>query len=155
MTYKVKSNVELNYNYADDVLLYTTINTVDGCHTLQSDLTILEQWACEWNMVFDPAKCKFLRITNKINYISMHYFIKGQEIQEVSSAKYLGVTIDQHLTWNNHVKQVTNKANKIKCFLQRNLKHCPINVKVNCYKSLVRPIPEYASCYSVGTIYLQ
>jgi len=78
------------------------------------------------------------------------------EVQEVSSAKYLGVIIDQHLTWNNHVKKVTSKAKKIKCFLQRNLKHCPINVKINCYKSLVRPILEYAATvwapYTCGNI---
>jgi len=60
----------------------------------------------------------------------MHYFIQGQEIQEVSSAKYLGITIDQHLTWNKHVKQVTSKANKIKCFLQWNLKHCLLMSKL-------------------------
>ena len=31
--------------YADDVLLYTTIRTVDDCHKLQADLYSLEQWA--------------------------------------------------------------------------------------------------------------
>jgi len=136
---QIKCKIKL---YADDVLLYSTINTVDDCHTLQSDLTTLEQWACKWNMVFNPAKCEFLRISNKINYISMHYFIQGQEIQEVSSAKYLGITIDQHLTWNNHVKQVTSKANKIKYFLQRSLKHCPIHVKVNCYNLSLSMLPQ-------------
>ena len=126
-------------------MLYTTINTVDDCHRLQNDLITLEQWARKWNMVFNPTKCEFLRVSNKTNPICTHYFIQGQEIQEVSSAKYLGITIDQHLNWNNHVKQISSKANKIKCFLQRNLKHCPINIKANCYKSLVRPILEYAA----------
>ena len=139
---QIKCKVKL---YADDVLIYTTINTVEDCHRLQSDLITLEQWASKWNMVFNPTKCEFLRVTNKTNRILMQYIIQGQVIQEVTSAKYLGITIDQHLTWNNHVKQVTNKANRIKCFLQRNLKHCPRNIKVNCYKSLVRPVIEYAA----------
>ena len=112
---------------------------------MQNDLITLEEWACKWNMVFNPAKCKFLRVSNKTTPISMQYCIQGQAIQEVSSPKYLGITIDQHLTWNNHVRQVTSKANKIKCFLQRNLKHCPVNIKVNCYNSLVRPVIEYAA----------
>ena len=139
---RIKCKVKL---YADDVLLYTPINNIDDCHRLQNDLTTLEQWASKWNMVFNPTKCEFLRVSNKTNQISMQYFIQGQIIQEVSSVKYLGITIDQHLTWNTHVKQVTNKANKIKCFLQRNLKYCPTTIKVNCYKSLVRPVIEYAA----------
>ena len=115
---QIKCKVKL---YTDDVLIYTTINTVEDCHRLQSDLITLEQWASKWNMVFNPTKCEFLRVTNKTNPILMQYIIQGQVIQEVTLAKYLGITIDQHLTWNNHVKQVTNKANRIKCFLQRNL----------------------------------
>ena len=115
---QIKRKVKL---YADDVLIYTTINTRE-LHRLQSDLITLEQWASKWNMVFNPTKCEFLRVTNKTNPILMQYIIQGQVIQEVTLAKYLGITINQHLTWNNHVKQVTNK-----CFLQRNLKHCPRN----------------------------
>ena len=59
--------------------------------------------------------------------------------------KYLGVSIDNQLTWNEHIKRITSKAISVKSFLQRNLSSCPIKVKINCYKSLVRPILEYAS----------
>ena len=47
---QIKCKVKL---YADDVLAYTTINTVEDCHRLQSDLITLEQWASKWNMVFE------------------------------------------------------------------------------------------------------
>ena len=50
-------------------------------------------------------------------------------IREVTHAKYLGVTIDQHLSWSEHIKQITTKANKVKGFLQRNLYSCPPLVK--------------------------
>ena len=96
--------------YADDVLLYTTIRTVDDCHKLQADLYSLEQWAKKWNMLFNPAKCEFLRVSNKCNPILIHYYIQGQEIKHSTSAQYLGITIDEHLTWNDHVKTVTSKA---------------------------------------------
>ena len=60
-------------------------------------------------------------------------------------SKYLGVTIDEHLTWNDLVKTVISKANKVKGFLQRNIKYCPSIVKVRCFNSMIRPILEYAS----------
>ena len=37
------------------------------------------------------------------------------------------------------------QSQRFKCFLQWNLKHCPTNIKVNCYKGLVRPVIEYAA----------
>ena len=40
-----------------------------------------------------------------------YYYIQGQES---TSAQYLGVTIDEYLTWNNHVNR---KANKVKSFM--------------------------------------
>jgi len=49
---QIKCKIKL---YADDVLIYSTTNSVDDCHKLQSDLTTLEQWACKWNMVIDPT----------------------------------------------------------------------------------------------------
>ena len=41
------------------------------------------------------------------------------------------------------MKFVTNKANIAKAFLKRNIHQCPMSIKENFYKSLVRPILEY------------
>ena len=100
-------------------------------------------------MLFNLQKCEFLRVTNKKHPILAQYSIQKETIREVIHAKYLGVTIDQHLSWSEHIKQITNKANRVKGFLQRNLHSCPIQIKSNCYKALVKPISEYAS----GTSY--
>ena len=40
---------------------------------------------------------------------------------------------------------MASKANKVNSFLHRNLYHCPVSTKLNCYKAMVRPIVEYAS----------
>ena len=95
-------------------------------------------------MSFNSQKCEFLGITNKQHPILAQYTIQKETIREVTHAKYLGVTIDQKLSWSEHIKQITNKANRVKGFLQRNLYNCPRQVKSNCYKALVKPILEYA-----------
>ena len=96
-------------------------------------------------MSFNPQICEFLRVTNKRNPILHTYYIENTLIKEVLSATHLGVTIDSKLTWNDHIQRIVNKANQINAFLHRNLRHCPSCVKCNCYKSMVRPIVEYAS----------
>ena len=58
--------------------------------------------------------------------------------------KYLGVAMDECLSFNEHIHRISHGANSIKAFLQRNIKSCPLKVKDNCYKIMVRPIMEYA-----------
>ena len=63
----------------------------------------------------------------------------------MTKAKYLGVEINQKLTWKDHISTVSKKANRTSAFIYRNLKGCPPKVIAHCYKGLVRPLIEYAS----------
>ena len=96
-------------------------------------------------MSFNLQKYEFLRITSKKHPILTQYTLQNQTIKEVTRAKYLEVTIDKNLSWSEHIKQITKKANNVKCFLQCNISRCPPQTKSNCYKALVKPILEYAS----------
>ena len=96
-------------------------------------------------MAFNILKCEFLRVTNQHNPILHMYYIENSPIKEVSSAKCLGFTIDNKLTFNDHIQTITNKANQINAFIYRNLRHCSSTVKCNCCRSIVRPVLEYAS----------
>ena len=59
--------------------------------------------------------------------------MNGEEVRSVSNAKYLGVTLDEQLTFNEHIKKIANKANQVKSFLQRNIgSSCPAMVKEAC-----------------------
>ena len=86
-----------------------------------------------------------MNITNKRNPIIYNYLLENHTIAEVPHTKYLGVTIDQRLSWNEHIQRISKKANQVNNFLCRNLHQCPTDVKSNCYKMMVRPIIEYAS----------
>ena len=86
-----------------------------------------------------------LCVTDKRNRNEPLYTLHNQRLDEVKSAKYLGVEIATNLNWSKHVANVTDKANKSRGFVYRNLKGCPKNVQTHCYKSLVRPVMEYAS----------
>ena len=96
-------------------------------------------------MFFNPDKSVFMRITCKHNPITYIYTINDISIKEVSSTKYLGVTIINDLSWSTHITNITSKALSVKAFLQRNLKSCPTQIKLKCYNAMIRPILEYAN----------
>ena len=90
--------------------------SVADCAHLQEDLNMLYQWSVTWLMDFNPLKCKFLQITNKKNPIAYCYYIGNFIIKQVAHSKYLGVTIDEKLTWNEHILAITSKAQQINAF---------------------------------------
>ena len=139
---RVKSSVRL---FADDCLLYRTINTKEDANQLQTDLNNLQQWETDWLMSFNPSKCEVITFTKKRKPAKNKYYIRGHQLQETSAAKYLGVQLDNQLTWNQHISSITKKANSLNALLFRNLRKCPRHIKAKCFLVLVRPALEYAS----------
>ena len=87
-----------------------------GSH-LQHDLDRLQQWEKDWLMEFHPQKCQVLHITSKRKPVLASYTIHGHTLEEISSAKYLGVTLQNNLSWNSHVDTIAKKANNTRAFL--------------------------------------
>ena len=131
--------------FADDCVLYRRINSEEDAHKLQKDLDGLQKWERDWLMEFHPQKCQTMDITNKRKPITVPYTIHGHVLEEVDTAKYLGVNIHKQLNWNHHISAVTKKANNTRSFLQRNISQCPKKTKELCYRTLVRPLMEYAT----------
>jgi hypothetical protein len=131
--------------FADDTIIYLTIANEDDASTLQEDLNKLGQWENEWCMKFHPDKCNVLRVTNKTKKTEANYHLHGHTLELVTSAKYLGLTITNKLQWDQHINNITAKANKTLGFLRRNLKIPSIRIKEQAYQTLVRPLVEYAS----------
>ena len=96
-------------------------------------------------MLFHPAKCVSLPITRCRSPLDYSYELNRHTRDSVSSAKYLGITIQQDMDWNNHINNVANKANRTLGFLRRNLKISSSAIKDRAYEAFVRPILEYVS----------
>ena len=96
-------------------------------------------------MRLHPDKCTILTCTNKRAPSVRTYYLHNQPLKTVSSAKYLGVTIQSNARFNTHLNNIICSANRTLGFLRRNLKQAPIKTKTMAYKSLVRPLLEYAS----------
>ena len=140
----IRSSVRL---FADDCVLYRNINSLTDCHILQEDLNSLAQWETDWQMKFNVAKCHSMRVTRHLpsNQIHFNCSLHQQTLEQVRSAKYLGITITDDLEWGQHISEISCKATKTLGFLRRNLALAPRHTKEVAYKTLVRPQLEYAA----------
>ena len=139
---KVSSTVRL---FADDCMLYRTINSVEDERILQRDLNTMVQWSHTWGMHFNPTKCQTMRVTRKKSASALAYNILGVNLVEVKETKYLGVNLQSDLRWNIQTHHATGKAIGVLGFLRRNFHHCSPSVKEKLYLTLARPHLDYAT----------
>ena len=109
----VRSRVRL---FADDTAMYFCISYISEANIMQEDLHKLEkrEEACDMS----PSKCQVLHTTRLKTPISSKYSLHNPELESVSAAKYLGVTITDDLNWGTHKDNITKKANQTLGFLK-------------------------------------
>ena len=88
-----------------------------------------------------------MRVTRHLHHkqILFDYSLHNQTLENVQSAKYLGITISDNMDWGQHISEISSKATKTLGFLRRNLAFAPQSTKEVAYKALVRPKLEYAA----------
>ena len=68
-------------------------------------------------------KTNVIKFTPKTTaHVPLDIYYKDNVIDEVKSIKFLGMCIDSHMIWKNHVEQILPKLSAA-CFLIRNLIH--------------------------------
>ena len=77
--------------------------------------------------------------------ITFQLHINNELIREVHHVKYLGITIDSHLTWREHVNVLSHKASATLALLRCNLKPCSSHIKSMNYLCYVRSMVKYSS----------
>ena len=63
--------------FADDALLYRSINTMNDSVILQNDIEKLVSWSKTWQMQFNVTKCQTMMISRKKEPVLMDYYIDG------------------------------------------------------------------------------
>ena len=113
----------------------------------KDDLNCLAHLETDWQMKFNVAKCHSMRVTRHLpeNQKQFEYSLHQQILEQVQSAKYLGITITDNLNWGQHVSEISCKATKTMGFLRRNLALAPRHTKEVAYKTLVPPQLKYAA----------
>ena len=123
-------------------LSHKNIDTLQTSFNKEIDLIF--QWFICNKLSINEKKTNFMIFTKKkINKDSITVKLGNSDIQRVSSTKFLGVTIDENLSWVNHVDIICNKISK-SIGVMYSLKSLPKNVLKMIYYSTVFPHLHYA-----------
>ena len=133
------------YKYVDDTTILQTCLADSQNGDLQTGIEHLNEWARTNKMKFNLSKTKEIVFDFRKNCIPPPKLTMNDfEIERVSEAKILGVTIRADLKWNSHVAAIVKKANK-RLYLLRLCKRAGLNTTdlITMYTSLVRSVLEY------------
>ena len=118
-------------------------NSVDR---INNDLEKLSNWAKQWLVNFNPSKTKFILFSKKVNKPNLEpILLDGKEIDRVTSHCQLGITFNEKMTWENHIRDRCNVAMKRVTLLKRLALKVPRSTKLTIYTAFIRPILEYGS----------
>ena len=94
------------WKFADD----TTVSEIvpkSGATKIKDTVDYVLQWSNDNKFKLHSLKCKELRIDERGRVIEAN----GNAFETIKSAKVLGVIIRIDLKWNDHVDNITVKAN--------------------------------------------
>ena len=129
--------------YADDILLYRPINSVEDSNLLQSNVNSILEWVSSHGLVPNHAKTKLLNVTRSRHSISTNLKIERVNIPPSPCMKYLGVTLSAKFMWSDHVSAICKSSKRQIGLIHRQLHQAPSEMRRRIVNSTIQPKLEY------------
>ena len=138
--------------YADDTVIYFS----KKCHIyakdiLQRDLDNLQVWCHKNKLTVNVKKTKSMifgtTCTKKIGSLSnLDLKMQNMSLSQVTSYKYLGVVLDQSLTYTQHLQKLSKSISHI-YMLSRMRRYLTTRASEMVYKMMILPFFDYADIF--------
>ena len=90
-------------HFADDITVFASDIGINNVHaTVNKELVGVHSWLKANRLYLSVSKILYMIISNQKNTIDIR--IPDSILTKVSTVKFLGVTLDENLTFNDHVK---------------------------------------------------
>ena len=134
------------YMYADDSTLILSSESIAEIETgLNMSLDMIHRWSVKNKIKVNASKTKCMLIGSKkkISAHELSVHINNNPVHNVKSFKCLGVTIDETLSWNQHVEYVKKTVSSKLAMLKR-IRDCVTQKHMHTLiLSLVMPSLDY------------
>ena len=133
--------------YANDMALLVNGKSLESITTtLQLGLDTLTEWFNANKPSLNSSKTTALLFCgNRSPYknFGLDIVSNGEHIESVTEFKYLGVTLDRHLTFKNHIAKIGKKVTQRTCILWKMCNYISQDLTKYLYLSLIHPIFTY------------
>ena len=116
-------------HFADDTTVFASDCDINNVYAiLNRDLVGVDNWLKTNTLSLNDSKTSYIIISNKKSALDIK--IRESILTNVSTVKFLGVTLYENLTFKDHVNKVTSKISKSVGVMRR--LHCqlPANLMV-------------------------
>ena len=142
--------------YTDDTSISFTARSVNDLNlTMNKELDSLGKWLQGNKLSLNVLKTQAMVIGSRPNLEKMStklveppsFSIGCLEVEMVDNVKYLGVQIDRHLSWDEHIHFVRSKVSRAIGFIKYAKKVLLQDALCKMYRGIVEPHLHY--CCSV------
>jgi hypothetical protein len=134
--------------FADDILIYCCGNTVQEVQSqLQKCVDEAYKWYCSNKITINVEKSCSMLIASKFNIKNNNDVLKikidDKFLIDMNCIKYLGINIDNILSWDEHVKYLCKMLYCKISKLQRLMNIVPSNLLNVIYNHTIQPLIDY------------
>ena len=110
------------------------------------DLKLLCHWLAANKISLNSSKTEYILFRHKLKSVKYQLKIKinGNKLYPSSSIKYLGIILDEHLSWKNHIKSISLKLRRANGALSKLRHYVSSNILNTVYYSLFHSHIFYA-----------
>ena len=129
--------------YADTVIYYTSSMVKEIELRINEDLVNITEWFNSNMLTLNVKKSNFLLIGSSRRLKSCQQIklvVQGKQIKQSNTTKYLGVIINENMTWSDHVKALSSKVNQRIGILKQVRHILPQNELVTLYRAIILPL---------------
>ena len=134
--------------FADDTnIFYSNQSCTSLMEIVNLELTLISQWFVANRLTLNVEKTNFINFKShrKIKPVNLALTLEGSPICQVDSTKFLGVFLDQHLSWKTHINYISQKIAKNIGIVSRIAYLLPLTIRLNLYYSLILPYLSYCN----------
>ena len=116
-------------HFADDTTVFAFDSDINNVHdTVNRELESVDNWLKANRLSLNISKTSYRIISNQKNEINIR--IRDSILRKVSTVKFLGVRLDENITLNDLVKNVTTKIPNSVGVMRKLHYHLPGDVMV-------------------------
>ena len=125
--------------FADDTIICCESNDLTLLtRKLNKELKKVKLWLDSNKLALNIGKTNFVLFHSPQKKLSENIKLKigNQEIQRTKYVKFLGVLMDEHLSWKHHTVELCRKLSRASSILFKLRHFCPLETLISLYNSL-------------------